>query len=91
MYNAVGKVVIAVRDGWALPEINAEKCTGCGTCVEQCPTQAVEMTEEGPCIVRPQDCTYCTDCEAICPEGAIQCPYEITWDENCSQNVETLG
>ena len=78
-------MVTGFMDSWVLPEINMELCTGCGTCVERCPTQAVEMAEGWPCIVRPQDCTYCTECEAICPQGAIQCPYEIAWED-----VETL-
>ncbi|MEW6141807.1 MAG: 4Fe-4S binding protein [Chloroflexota bacterium] len=61
----------------AIPEVDSEKCTGCGDCVEQCPTDAVEVIDGKAVIVRPGDCTYCTDCEAYCPAHAIRCPYEI--------------
>lgn len=61
----------------ALPEIDLEKCTGCGDCVELCPTKAVELVKGVPVIARPQECNYCTDCEAFCPPGAIRCPFEI--------------
>jgi NAD-dependent dihydropyrimidine dehydrogenase PreA subunit len=61
----------------AAPEINTAKCTGCGECVEQCPTEAVELLEGKAVIVAPEDCCYCTNCESICPEEAIRCPFEI--------------
>jgi formate hydrogenlyase subunit 6/NADH:ubiquinone oxidoreductase subunit I len=66
---------------WALPQIDLQLCSLCGVCVERCPTKAVDMTDDGPHIARPEDCTYCTDCEAVCPEGAIACGYEIVWGE----------
>jgi len=59
------------------PEIDTEKCVGCGECVDECPTDAVELVGGKAVIVRPDDCTYCTDCESICPYEAIQCPFEI--------------
>ena len=65
---------------WALPQINVTRCTLCGTCVEQCPGHAVEMTANGPSFVRPLDCTYCAVCEDACPESAITCTYVIVWD-----------
>jgi ferredoxin len=57
-------------------------CTGCGLCVERCPTHAVEMTEPDlrPAIVRPDDCAYCGLCEEMCPVGAIALAYEIVLD-----------
>lgn len=61
----------------AVPEINPGKCTGCGECVEQCPTEAVGLLEGKAVIVRPEDCCYCTNCESLCPEEAIRCPFEI--------------
>ena len=59
------------------PEVNPEICTGCGDCVEFCPTGAVAVINGKATVVRPDACTYCTDCEALCPSGAIRCPYEI--------------
>ncbi|MBN1873486.1 MAG: 4Fe-4S binding protein [Anaerolineae bacterium] len=64
-----------------LPKIDLNRCVRCGECVRQCPTQAVEMCEEGPVIVRPEACTYCTACEALCPQGAIRCEFEIVWEK----------
>lgn len=60
-----------------LPEIDIEKCTGCGSCVEYCPTGAVKIDKGKAIVVKPEACSYCTECEAICPSGAIRCPYEI--------------
>jgi ferredoxin len=60
-----------------LPDINVDACTGCGSCVEHCPSGAVEMAGGKAAMVRPEDCRYCTDCEEVCPEGAIRCPFVI--------------
>lgn len=68
-------------DNWTLPEIDLERCTLCGTCVEGCPTSAVDMQPQGPVIARPADCTYCALCDALCPEGAITVRYHIVWGE----------
>ncbi len=68
---------------WALPTINEERCTGCGLCVEYCPTAAVELVEGKPVIARPQDCSYCGLCEETCPVHAIELAYEIGFDSAC--------
>jgi formate hydrogenlyase subunit 6/NADH:ubiquinone oxidoreductase subunit I len=60
-----------------MPEIDLGVCTGCGDCVEHCPTGAVGMVGGKAALVRPEDCRYCTDCEEICPAGAIKCPFVI--------------
>lgn len=60
-----------------LPEISQEKCTACGTCVENCPEEAVTMSAEMPTFTNAEACTYCGICEDLCPEGAIELAYEI--------------
>lgn len=62
---------------WMLPTIDLNHCTGCGLCVQRCPTHAVAMVEGYPRIMHPQNCTYCAICEDFCPEGAITLVYEI--------------
>ena len=61
----------------SMPEIDLDKCTGCGDCVELCLSHAVGLVEGKVTIVSPADCNYCTDCETFCPNDAIRCPLEI--------------
>ena len=49
----------------------AERCTGCGRCVRQCPTGAIEMRDTLPCWVKPE-CAACLRCLHHCPAFAIQ-------------------
>jgi len=61
----------------AIPEIDLEKCEGCGNCVDLCPTHVVDLVNGKAAIVNPEGCDYCTDCETFCPSAAIRCPFEI--------------
>ncbi|MDP2729546.1 MAG: 4Fe-4S dicluster domain-containing protein [Dehalococcoidales bacterium] len=60
-----------------LPDIDVERCTGCGDCVVVCPTGAVKVVDGKAVMVSPDVCLYCTDCEPVCPAQAIRCPLEI--------------
>lgn len=62
---------------WSIPTINMERCTGCGQCVEYCPTGAVTLIEHKPVIHKPHLCAYCGLCEDSCPEDAIELIFEI--------------
>jgi formate hydrogenlyase subunit 6/NADH:ubiquinone oxidoreductase subunit I len=66
---------------WALPTINMERCTGCGLCIDFCPTQAVQMIGDHPAITQPEKCAYCGLCEESCPVRAIELSYEIVWPQ----------
>ena len=52
------------------PKADPELCTGCGTCVEQCPVSALSMPGPVP-EVDPDTCITCFCCQEICPEKAI--------------------
>ncbi len=67
------------RQTWSLPAIDLKRCTGCGWCVERCPTHAVELVAHKAVIVRPTDCTYCDICETYCPAGAIGRPFIVVF------------
>lgn len=54
-----------------LPRIVAALCTGCGRCVEICPTQALGQVNGKAVLVCPDRCTYCALCEDLCPDNAI--------------------
>ncbi|MCO6451816.1 MAG: 4Fe-4S binding protein [Caldilineales bacterium] len=62
-----------------LPEIDPRLCTGCGCCVNLCPTWALELVDEKAVLSHPNACTYCTVCEDICPEDAISLPFLIVF------------
>ena len=50
-------------------EVDLEKCTGCGLCVDVCAVSAIELKEEKAVI--GDDCVGCGQCEQECPNGAI--------------------
>ncbi|HBH49557.1 MAG TPA: ferredoxin [Bacteroidales bacterium] len=53
-----------------LPVVDQELCTGCGACVDVCPTEAI-IIEDGKAIIIGDDCTNCRACESECPVEAI--------------------
>ncbi len=59
----------------AKPLIN-ELCTGCGTCIQLCPVDAMTL-EDQMTIIDYEGCIGCNNCVDNCPEMAIDLP----WDE----------
>ncbi len=52
------------------PQADPDLCTGCGTCVEQCPVSALSMGDQVP-EVDQEKCITCFCCQEICPEQAM--------------------
>ncbi len=53
------------------PVIDADLCTACGICSEECPTNALEV-DDISVLVRPEDCDGCGICAEVCPSEAIE-------------------
>jgi len=52
------------------PQADPDLCTGCGTCIDQCPVSALAMGEPLP-VVNPDSCITCFCCQEMCPEKAM--------------------
>lgn len=50
--------------------IDKDLCTGCGSCVDECPFEALEHIDE--LAVVNEKCTLCGACVDVCPEEAIE-------------------
>ena len=51
-------------------KVDEQKCTGCETCVEECPSEAISMVSE-KALVDVETCIDCELCVDTCPEEAI--------------------
>ncbi|MEW5937243.1 MAG: DUF362 domain-containing protein [Candidatus Thermoplasmatota archaeon] len=57
------------------PEVDIEKCVGCGTCIRWCPQGAISLVN-GKARIDPEICYGCAECFVTCTSRAI----EIRWD-----------
>ena len=62
------------------PFVEGKKCIACGTCMEHCNYQAIELSNE-IAVIQKELCTGCGQCIQVCPEEAIK----IRWNESSLQ------
>ncbi|SFP82512.1 4Fe-4S binding protein [Caldicoprobacter faecalis] len=60
-------------EGW--PEVDLDKCIGCGRCAKPGHCDAIEMVDDKPAIT-PDRCLGCGICIALCPTKALTMHYE---------------
>lgn len=86
LLGALGEMVLDHEEDRTLPEVNEERCSGCGSCKEACPAGAIEllikekqiavfgpMTTAGVPIahVKEDTCIGCGLCASTCPSDVI--------------------
>lgn len=54
-----------------MPWIKQEDCTGCGGCVEECPTNAISIEDE-KAHINMEKCIRCGKCHDVCPQQAVK-------------------
>jgi ferredoxin len=50
--------------------VDAEKCTGCESCLESCPLEAISM-KDNIAVIDADKCGDCGACVDACPVQAI--------------------
>jgi len=60
-----------INSTYHLSVIDGDLCSGCGVCVERCPTDAIQLSDEGTAERDENACFGCGVCARFCPEGAI--------------------
>ena len=50
--------------------VDGEICTGCESCVSECPSEAISMADE-KAVVDVDECVDCGVCVEACPVEAI--------------------
>ncbi len=51
-------------------KVNKQKCTGCGQCVDVCPTEAIAIVDE-KAKIEAEECICCETCLDECAVGAL--------------------
>ncbi len=51
-------------------KVDKEKCTGCESCVEECPSEAIKMVDD-KAEIDADACVDCGVCVDTCPAEAI--------------------
>ncbi|MHB1483865.1 MAG: NADH-quinone oxidoreductase subunit NuoB [Saccharofermentanales bacterium] len=70
------------------PEIDSEKCTGCGACVSRCPSNAIIMENGHDSIgINYDECIFCSLCEEICPVEAVTMTKKFELAEKDRKNL----
>lgn len=59
----------------AKPQIQRDKCVGCGVCVHSCPAKTIVIREkkgEKTAHIAGKACIRCYCCQELCPRGAVE-------------------
>ena len=55
-----------------MPWVDQQKCTSCGTCVQECPVGAIVLDEQDLATIHDAECIRCGRCHDVCPVEAVR-------------------
>ena len=70
------------------PQVDRDRCKGCGQCVKVCPNLVFELREKKSEVIHGEMCIACGHCWAVCPEEAVTQP-EVTTDNSLKPRSES--
>jgi len=73
------------RYEWPVPQIDPERCDGCGLCMRVCHCGALEREGDKVVVAWPERCQYSGLCELACPRHAVQRRFEIVMMDRLSE------
>ena len=88
--NPPGITVVAGKIPFGRLELDGSRCSGCGLCVIECPTEALTLSsgDESSCILFRHDrCVACGRCADICPEKCLKLERVLEVDRLQSSEV----
>jgi len=80
-----------------MPWVNEEMCTACGVCVEECPVEAISISNE-TAHIDDEKCIRCGHCHDVCSQEAVRhdserIPQEVeanvTWTRSLLKHFNT--
>lgn len=67
-----------------------DACLGLGTCIKECPRNAISFTKDGSIKIDDTLCIGCLSCKKICPTGVIKsAPLTSDFFIACNSNKES--
>jgi NAD-dependent dihydropyrimidine dehydrogenase PreA subunit len=51
--------------------VDADKCIGCGECVDVCPVEVYELKDGKAVVINEEECLGCESCVEVCEQGAV--------------------
>ncbi len=70
-----------------MPWVNQDMCVGCGICVDNCPTGAIQQEKTSKAVIDDDKCIRCGKCHTVCPKDAVRHDSEKI-PELVKQNIE---
>jgi len=71
-----------------MPWVNKNMCTGCRVCVENCPSNSIQIANDDKAEINMEECIRCGKCHDICPVEAVRHDSEKL-SEKVEENIQT--